>query len=658
MQGTRGAGAGIVNFRASPVVRNCIITGNAAMKGGGVYNMTRGSGVPVFINVTISDNYAFARGGGMSNDLSTSPLLVNVRIINNRTDSKGGGIYNDFSCSPTIINALFAGNQAETAAAIGNDGSSSPRIVGATFTGNIARDMGAALYQGSYRPGGSRANNPVMLNSIIWGNVVSTFGPVSVFNWADDSPDIRYSIVEGGYPGQGNLDADPLFKDPARGDYSLAPGSPAINAGTVQGLPVTVDILGLPRGEAVDLGAFEFASDAEGAVNTDEIQNLVENLAEDLLVSMRLRSGPGNLRPGPGQGGGWTAPSERIGEFTIPNRIFRVNAAGSVSGDGHSWQTPFRTVQEGIDAAAATGGGEVWVAEGTYTPTTDSERIRSITLKPYVAVYGGFNGSEKVRDERDSDRHETVFSGDIGISGAAADNSYHVVRGARYSILDGVTVTAGNANGQGEHRHGGGMLNYSAESSPALSNLIFRDNYAIEGGAIYNFNGAVTRITGCHFFNNRAEFGGALYNNVGANGLIIDCLFQANIALYRGGAVVIDYGSSPTFGNVTFTQNSTRGNGGAAWVVTRASQLEASKPVFNGCTFNGNRAELRGGAIHNYDSSRTTIRNCTFRDNAAGTGGGALANDMNAAVNLISNSFSNNQGGTGEDDIDDTVKSP
>ncbi len=62
----KDVGAGLKNFKAAPMVCNTIIRNNKAGKGGGVYNMTNkgrapfeNDSVPVFINVTIENNYAF-----------------------------------------------------------------------------------------------------------------------------------------------------------------------------------------------------------------------------------------------------------------------------------------------------------------------------------------------------------------------------------------------------------------------------------------------------------------------------------------------------------------------------------------------------------------------------------------------------------------------
>ncbi len=85
-------------------------------------------------------------------------------------------------------------------------------------------------------------------NSIIWGN-----GPGPLFQMhPGGSVDVRYSDVQGGIPGIGNFDLDPLFTDPANGfQYSLQPGYPCIDAGDPDH---SLD----PDGSVVDLGAIPF----------------------------------------------------------------------------------------------------------------------------------------------------------------------------------------------------------------------------------------------------------------------------------------------------------------------------------------------------------------------------------------------------------------
>jgi len=99
-------------------------------------------------------------------------------------------------------------------------------------------------------------------NCILWGD-----NPDEIFNVEGSTPSVTYSNIQGGYPGEGNIDLDPLFVNVTTGDFHLQQGSPCIDAGTngAPELPDT-DFEGDPRvvdgdndGTAtVDMGADEY----------------------------------------------------------------------------------------------------------------------------------------------------------------------------------------------------------------------------------------------------------------------------------------------------------------------------------------------------------------------------------------------------------------
>jgi parallel beta-helix repeat protein len=106
-------GAGVYNDGGSPVVSNCIITGNDAdTHGGGMYILNTSS--PVVVNCVFYNNTAALRGGGIYVSVSAghSPTFTNCTIANNAA-SQGGGIFAG-NTSPTITNTIIASNTATT----------------------------------------------------------------------------------------------------------------------------------------------------------------------------------------------------------------------------------------------------------------------------------------------------------------------------------------------------------------------------------------------------------------------------------------------------------------------------------------------------------------------------------------------------------------
>ena len=120
---------------------------------------------------------------------------------------------------------------------------------------------------------------PTVLNTILWMD-----SPQEIYLHVGGSVAVTYSDVQGGWAGEGNIDADPLFAD---ADGRLSPGSPCIDAGNNSTVTVTTDLDGNPRivGIAVDMGAFE-------AQLPDPVQ-LLKELAQQ-VIDLNLQSGISN----------------------------------------------------------------------------------------------------------------------------------------------------------------------------------------------------------------------------------------------------------------------------------------------------------------------------------------------------------------------------
>ncbi|MFA6677457.1 MAG: hypothetical protein WCS34_07700 [Bacteroidales bacterium] len=512
------AGAGILNFKTYATIRNTTIRNCYASKGGGIYNMTNTSSKlegntpsPVFIYVKIEGNYAEGRGGGMQNDMGTNPILINCEFTNNECSAKGGALYNDFGCSPILINCFFEKNTAHDAAAIGNDGSSCPIIVNSKIINNTVESEGAGLYQGSYNANvRGKGNNPLVINSVIKNNKSKTNGSANITLWGEDWIYAWKSEIEG-------------F------NHSL-------------------DTLEEKYNELIEI------STKIKSLSAEQI---------DKLYSAKLKTfinSPNSSKKNHGTHVGFGTDNVLTKTASIPNNIIYVKQ-GPKEGDGTSWGNAYNNLQDALKRAEEIGGAEIWIAEGTYKPTTDSNRNVSFVMKNGIAIYGGFSGNEKNKTERNIKENKTILSGNIGDSNSKLDNSFHVLKGSINSIIDGLTISDGYANGKLTNRYGGGLYNWSYDSSSIIRNSTFSNNYAEDAGAVFCFADVLSYFENVNFENNSSLVGGAASFRFGASCELSNCTFKGNVATSRGGAITINYGSNVILNNSTFTQNSTQGNG-------------------------------------------------------------------------------------------------
>jgi len=315
---------------------------------------------------------------------------------------------------------------------------------------------------------------------------------------------------------------------------------------------------------------------------------------------------------------------------TAAGAVIYVDDDASVGGNGQTWATPYRYLQDALTAAIS--GDEIRVAHGIYKPDEDSahpngtgSRTATFRLKNGVAVKGGYAGSgEPDPDARDVEVYETILSGDLNGDDVGftnnGENSLHVVTGSgtdATAVLDGFTITAGNANQDypSPYANGGGMYNYTG--SPTLTNCTFSENSArYDGGGIYN-RGSSPTLTNCIITGNKADTGGGM-DNWQSSPTLTNCIFSGNSA-ETGGGMCNWENSSPTVTNCTFTGNSAVTYGGGM------SNFDHSSPTVTNCTFSGNTAN-RGGGMSNDNNSSPTVTNCTFSGNSAGWDGGGTFN--------------------------------
>lgn len=338
-----------------------------------------------------------------------------------------------------------------------------------------------------------------------------------------------------------------------------------------------------------------------------------------------------------------------------------INAAGL--NNGSSWQNAYTNLSTAINSSST---GQIWVAQGTYFPTTDlngqipsDARLNTFKLKLNVAIYGGFSGVETNLTERNWTNYPTILSGNIGDTSLYTDNLIHVfsceyVNLNSNTILDGLTIKGGYAvliNGIGTERGGGIYVNQTSGGSFKIENCILEENYAVGyGGGLYVFNGNPI-IENSIFRNNKAFIGGGMYLWY-SDAIINNCQIESNIAdnfppmsyssLTAGGIYIGAY-SSPIISNNSINNNFANDEGGAFVndsnyeVVFNNNIVSGNQSTDGGALFLGwltycfnnllynNAATQYGGAVYmDYDPNRSQFVNNTVVQNSAASEGGGI----------------------------------
>ncbi|MFM6615756.1 MAG: beta strand repeat-containing protein, partial [Microcystis panniformis] len=589
--GNQGNGGGVYVSGASPTLRNITFRDNNGTNGGALYNESGSN--PVLIDTLFEYNTA-TRGAAIYNDLS-SPQITDGTFRLNTAVNDGGAIYNTSSSNPTIVNTVFSRNYANrgSGGAVFNN-LSNPNFINTTFSNNVAITGGAFA---------NNSSSVAIRNSILYGNQNSSGtnqisgGGVTVAN----------SIIQGG-GFTGATDNNPLFVNANADDLRLKAGSPALNAGDSNLLPAD-------------------SRDLDGDGNT------AEKIPLDLAGNTRVLGANVDL-------GAYEGVELAPAPTTAVSRVVYVRTGAGGSNNGTSWTDAYTSLQDAL--AAAQSGDKIWVTAGTYKPTTGTDRNATFTLKNNVEIYGGFAGTETSFSQRNVLTNVTTLSGDIGTVNNTADNVYHVVTSnspANTAVLDGFTISGGNANGTGTNQNfGGGM--FIPDSNPILRNLIVENNNATNsGGGLYNGTNANYSLTSSIFRNNTAGTAGAIFNNV-SSPTLTDVTFTNNTATSGTAGAIYNNGGSPVFNNTTFSNNTATSNGGA---ILNSS----SNAVFNTATFTSNTSSNNGGAIYNA-SSNAVFNTVTFTSNTSSNQGGAIVNSSSNAVfntATFSGNTSTNAGG-------------
>ncbi|NBB72096.1 MAG: hypothetical protein GVY35_00285, partial [Bacteroidetes bacterium] len=365
--------------------------------------------------------------------------------------------------------------------------------------------------------------------------------------------------------------------------------------------------------------------------------------------------------------------------------VLYVDATASGANDGSSWTNAFVALQDAFDVANRHPGTDytVRVAAGVYYPDEDAvdsdgtggldhtlgDRSERFTLaRDGVTVEGGYPPGGGPRDLA---AHPTVLSGDLagddvtnadGVTEAASDqvgvdNAFRVVvlEGGSITaetVLDGIIITAGAANGGSWEAFGGGLycdaLGAGNVCSPALMDVTFAGGSSNQstGGMYVNARDGgegtptLTRVTFSGHFLGALAF--SAFNGGTVAPTVTDVAFTENVR----GTLRMDGRSggtaSGTFTDVQFIDNVNAGNAGAVALFTASA-------TFTGATFSGNQARDLSGAIYatSFDPVHLVIEATTFEGNTAfgdlSGSGGAIYHNREARLTLDRVTFAGNE---------------
>ena len=536
-------------------VADCVISNNVACNGNGGCGVYQTGGLVT--RCLIADNC-----GKLTSTEGIGACLNGGSAVMERCTIIGNGVRNSSnskSCggvkitNGTLRNCLIAGNKVTTrAAGVGQTGG---MVENCTIAGN---ESSALTGSGIYLAGG----NAVCRNNIIYGNGAGVASEAICNLEYSSAKTFANNIVDPADKGTDNSAKDPLFKAAAAGDYTLAIGSPAIDAATEQGLAEDLNGNRRPKdgdGDGVDkpdIGCYEAAGADEGPFSC-AFNASVKSAYDEVLTVFTAKIGgqgsKGSVTYDWATDGGEIVGTEEDGRIVTVKYTTYGYHRPKLTATAESGATAEFALGEPIAVGAKklyvnTTGSGVWPYATPETATNDLVEVVNSAL--YVT-------GQELEIEVDDGEYQ-ILDKWVVLSGLV---HLYSKNGAEATILKAANPEATNkrkilhVNNEGAVVEGftlrdgwwdtflyaddGGVVRLSAG---ILRDCVFRDNLGGDNAGGVDVLGGT--LTGCEFYNNESyrdsNAGGqgrGAAMTVSGPAFVADCVMSNNCAGVFGGGL-------------------------------------------------------------------------------------------------------------------------
>jgi hypothetical protein len=234
-------GGGVYLQDGHATMTDCGFTGNTSGQNWGGGGLRVLDATAEVVNCGFLNNTSLPGiGGGAWVAGAAQATFTDTLFIRNESDFGAGALGSGYGAATTAINCQFRANTAARGGAVWvGEESAHADIVNSTFALNQASN-GGAIYADT-------GGDATVANSILWDDT-----PTEIALSGDGTASVTYSDIQGGWGGDGNIDADPMFRISCNcnfGNFRLSSSSPCIDAGDNTAVPegIVTDLDGTPR---------------------------------------------------------------------------------------------------------------------------------------------------------------------------------------------------------------------------------------------------------------------------------------------------------------------------------------------------------------------------------------------------------------------------